>query len=119
MCAIMAAFVSHVIFNSHVWVDGSCSPSGRLITSGEVVTYLFMTGVPGTAKCDVAPASAIAISIAILILAVSIIVWGPMELSDCNAIAMLFHAFALDGNVFSLAECCFSTHVFYNCMFSQ
>ena len=93
MWAFLAARGSQGISNSHVCEERSCSPSGRLMMSGVVATFLLITGAPGIAKCAVAPASAIAISTAILILAVFIRAWGP----SFNPLVIVDHAFARDG----------------------
>jgi len=81
-----------------VWVDLTCSPSGRFIMSGDVVGLMLVTGVPGSTKCPVAPTSAMAMSMATFILLVLKIV------SACSYCAMLrlwkvcFHTLALVAN---------------------
>jgi len=65
---------------------------------GDVVGLLLVTGVPGSIKCHVAPASAMAMSMAILILLVLKMV---SEFSDCVMLRrwkIYFHALALVAN---------------------
>ena len=71
-CAFLAASGSHGTSNSHVWVDMICSPSGRFIFNGDVVTCTFLTGVPGRTKCEVAPESPIPIALGMLMLFVAL-----------------------------------------------
>ena len=59
MCSIFASSGSHGIANLHVCVDLIFSPSGRLTTKGLVAGDISVTGVPGSTKCPVAPASVI------------------------------------------------------------
>jgi len=45
---------------SHMWVDITLRPSARATLRGQVVTRLFLTGVPSMMKICVAPESAMA-----------------------------------------------------------
>ena len=85
------------MLSSHVCDDRSCSLSGKFMMRGVVVTCLLMTGAPGMVKCNVVPASAIAMSKEIFIFAVSISVCGPSSLLACSPSATVFHAFDLVG----------------------
>jgi len=69
MCAILAFLGRHGTCSSHVWVDliYSPSPSRRFMVSRDVVGLILVTGVPGSTKCPVVPASDMAMSMAILI----------------------------------------------------
>ena len=62
MWASVMAAGSHGISRLHVWVDFIIEPSGKLIQSGEFVGRLFLTVVPLTIKCAVAPESKMAYS---------------------------------------------------------
>ena len=75
------------------------SPSGRLIMRGLVAGLISITGAPGTTKCPVAPASAIALSTAILILDVLNIVSAYCELFRSKSVIVCFHAICRSGNV--------------------
>ena len=98
MCARVASSGSHGMFNLHVCVDFIVSPSGRLMINGFVVGLTSITGAPGTMKCPVAPASAIAWSTAILIeLVLKIVSACSVSFSLSNSITF-FHAFSLVGS---------------------
>ena len=65
MCAVVALSGSHGMFILHVCIDFITLPSGRLIEIGLDVGSTSTTGVTGSTKCPVAPASATAILTAI------------------------------------------------------
>ena len=67
MCDILDLSGSHGIANLHVCVDLIVSPSVRLIAKGFVAGEISVTGVLGSTKWPVAPASAIAMPTAVLI----------------------------------------------------
>jgi hypothetical protein len=57
----------HGIFMSHMCVDVTLLPSGKLIVSGLFVVRRFLTGMPFMMNIEVAPVSAIACVGAIVI----------------------------------------------------
>ena len=65
MRASLASPGSHGIAYLHVYVDCIVLPSGRWITNGVISGKMSVTGVPGSPKWPVAPASAISMLTAI------------------------------------------------------
>ena len=92
ICAFVASSGNHGMFSLQVWVDVMVSPSGRLMTSGVRAGFISNTGAPGTTKCPVAPASAIAIFAAIFILAVLNIVSGIGSSSNVAFVTFVSNA---------------------------
>ena len=82
MCDIFALSVSHRITNFQVCVDLIVSPFGILITRSIFARYMLVTGVPGSTKWPVLPASSFSVPTVILIFDVLNIVsaWGDYSM---------------------------------------
>ena len=71
---------------SHVCVDFTFVPSGRLIVSGRTARRRFLHGVPSMMKIDVAPVSAIACNSA---MAIALRYCGFGAPNNCLAVAAI------------------------------
>ncbi len=70
---------------SHMCVDLTWLPSGKLILNCFIAGQMFLTGVPSIMNMNVAPVSAIACNIAIVI---ALRYWGVQVPNRCPAVAV-------------------------------
>ena len=86
-CPTSTFFGSPGIVMSHVCVDCTFVPSGRLMVSGRTAGCKFLHGVPSMMKIEVAPVSAIACDAAI---AIALRYCGFGAPNNCHAVAAIF-----------------------------
>ena len=55
ICAFLSMGRRYGVLSLHLWVDAILSPSDRVNITGRFDFLMFITGVPGNTKCDVAP----------------------------------------------------------------
>ena len=81
-----STFGSPGIVMSHVCVDFTFVPSGKLIVSGSTAGRRFFHGVPSMMKIEVAPVSAIACDAE---MAIALRYWGFGAPNNCLAVAAI------------------------------